>query len=318
MQTITKTLLILFIGLAAVSCSRSPELQITLSLVEGLGPEEGVMRRDPSDVIKVGDLYYAWYTRSTVGVPHGYDATVWYATSRDGHSWMEKGEAIARGPQGSWDEQSVFTPNILVAEGRYWLFYTAVPKPFTNGGNQVTKSAMGIAVADSPDGPWQKLDSNPVLTTSDNPDDFDSMRVDDACLIVRDGKYWFYYKGRQWNNTPGNTKMGVAIAEHPEGPYVKHPSNPIIQGGHEVLVWPYKTGVVAMLNIGPEGIAKTLQYAADGIHFSKLSDLETVPSAASAYRPEAFTDSGQGQMIEWGLSIGDQPGYLPFLERYDF
>jgi len=24
--------------------------------------EEGVMRRDPSDEIKVGQLYYAWYT----------------------------------------------------------------------------------------------------------------------------------------------------------------------------------------------------------------------------------------------------------------
>ncbi|MEM9527937.1 MAG: glycosyl hydrolase, partial [Bacteroidota bacterium] len=27
--------------------------------------EEGVVRRDPSAVIKVGDLYYVWYSRST-------------------------------------------------------------------------------------------------------------------------------------------------------------------------------------------------------------------------------------------------------------
>lgn len=315
----TSKWLISFIAcIVCVSCSPKFKKGVTYSPAKGLGPEEGVMRRDPSDIIKVGDLYYAWYSKGTTGVPHGYDATIWYATSKDGRTWTEKGESVARGPTGIWDEQSVFTPSILVAEGKYWLFYTAVPKPFINGSNKVTKSAMGIAVADSPDGPWKKLNTNPVLKTSDDPADFDSMRVDDACLIVRDGKYWFYYKGRQWNNTPRNTKLGVAIADKPEGPYIKHPTNPIIDGGHEVLVWPYNTGVVAMLNIGPEEIAKTLQYSKDGITFSKLTDLDSVPSAASAYRPEAFTDSGKGKMIEWGLSIGNQPEFLPFIERFDY
>ena len=273
------------------------------------------MRRDPSDIIKFRDTYYVWYTKSHVS--HGYDATVWYATSTDGHTWVEKGEALPRGPEGRWDAQSVFTPNILVANEKYWLFYTAVPKPFNNKGNKVTKSAIGIAVADSPDGPWKKLASNPVLQCSEDPNHFDSMRVDDACLIVREGKYWLYYKGRQWDNTPANTKMGVAIAEEPEGPYRKHSFLPIIQGGHEVLVWPFGTGVVAMLNIGPKGIRRTLQYAPDGLNFSKMQDLEAVPRAPGAYRPEAFTESGKGEIIEWGIHIGYKKGYLPFLERFD-
>jgi len=29
----------------------------------GIGTEEGVMRRDPSDVIKVGDTFYVWYSK---------------------------------------------------------------------------------------------------------------------------------------------------------------------------------------------------------------------------------------------------------------
>ena len=291
------------------------QLSFTYSPARGIGPEEGVMRRDPSDIIKVGDFYYVWYSKGRVA--HGYDATVWYATSPEGHVWAEQGEALPRGPQGSWDAQSVFTPNILEAEGKYWLFYTAVPKPFTNAGNKVTPSAIGIAVANSPDGPWQKLGTNPVLRTSNDPDKFDSMRVDDACLIVRQRRYWLYYKGRQWNNTPGNTRMGVAIAEKPEGPYVKYPGNPVIAGGHEVLVWPSGTGVTAMVNIGPKDIARTLQYAPDGLVFSKLQNLKSVPSAPGAYRPEAFTDNGKGAMPEWGLHIGSQKGFLPFLERFD-
>ena len=304
--------LLLLFGGAAVA---QPAVEIRFSPAHGLGPEEGTMRRDPSDIIRFEDRYYVWYTKGHVD--HGYDATVWYATSGDGHTWVEQGEAVARGGAGAWDEQSVFTPNIMIAADKYWVFFTAVPKPFNNDGNQVTKSAIGVAASDSPDGPWEKLPNNPILLCSEDPADFDSMRVDDACLIVRDGTYWLYYKGRQWDNTPANTKMGVAIAEQPEGPYIKHAANPVVPGGHEVTVWHFGAGVAAMINIGPEGIRRTLQYAEDGIAFRKLADLPAVPSAAGAYRPEAFTDSGKGEMIEWGISIGNQKGFLPFLERFD-
>ncbi|MEI6915088.1 MAG: family 43 glycosylhydrolase, partial [Armatimonadota bacterium] len=274
------------------------------------------MRRDPSDIIRANNLYYVWYSKGNVVA--GYEATVWYATSPDGHEWTEKGEAVARGLVGAWDEQSVFTPSILVAEGRFWLFYTGVPKPFVGGlGNQVTKTAIGMAVSDSPNGPWKKLAANPVLRTSEDTDLFDSMRVDDACLLIRDGRYWLYYKGRQWDRPYTETKMGVAIADKPGGPYVKHVGNPVVRGGHEVLVWPYGIGVVSLTSIGPEGIRRTLQHALDGLTFTKIADLDGVPFAPGAYRPEAFTDSGKGEMIEWGVHIGSHKGTLPFLERFD-
>ena len=315
MHRIQTTLLSLLLAIPLMA--QVAEFSYKTSPAMNLGLEKEVMRRDPSDIIKVGDLYYVWYTK---GVKHsGYDATIWYATSPDGHKWAEKGEALARGPKGSWDEQSVFTPNILMADGKYWLFYTGVPKPFFNSGPKITKTAIGVAVSHSPNGPWKKLKTNPVLKASDDPRDFDSMRVDDACLVVRDGKYWLYYKGRQWNNTPSNTKMGVAIADKPEGPYTKVKNNPIVGGGHEVLVWPYGEGVVAMIGtVGPKGTAMTLQYARDGLSFSKMLDLKNVPLAPGAYRPEAFTGSGKGTMIEWGLQIGTKRGALPFLERFDY
>ena len=294
------------------------ELRIRATPIDALGPEQGVMRRDPSDVIRVGNLYYVWYTKGLTGVPHGYDGTVWYATSPDGMEWTERGESVARGPEGAWDEQSVFTPSILVADGRYWLLYTAVPKPFTNVGNQVTKSAIGMAVSDSPDGPWTKLDTNPVLETSGDPADFDSMRVDDACMIVRDGRYWLYYKGRQWDRTPRETQLGVAIADHPQGPYVKHPANPVVPAGHEVMTWPLGSGVVALINhVGPAHLSRTLQYAPDGVSFRKIGDARHVPAAAGFYRPEAFTDSGQGDWPPWGIQIHGQQGFLPGLSRFD-
>lgn len=292
------------------------KLMAVYSEAKGIGAEKNVMRRDPSDVVKVGDQFFVWYSKGPQ--PSGYDATIWYATSTDGREWNEQAMAIPKGPEGSWDEHSVFTPNILIAEGRYWLFYTAVAEPFIARGPKTTPTAIGLAVANSPEGPWRKLDSNPVLTISDDHEQFDSLRVDDACLIVRDGKYWMYYKGRQWNRSPAETKMGVAIAEKPQGPYVKHTNNPVIGGNHEVLVWPQGEGVAAMIGtVGPKRITRSIMFARDGLNFEKTHDVANVPTAAGAYRPEAFTGNGKGERIEWGVHIGKRSKFLPFIERFD-
>jgi len=270
------------------------------------------MRRDPSDIIQVDGLYYVWYSKGKIAP--GYDATVWYATSSDGSNWTEKGEAVARGGKGAWDEASVFTPNILVAEDKYWLFFTAISKK----PKIKPDSKIGIAVSDSPDGPWEKLATNPVLKNSDNADDFDSHLIDDACLIKRDGKYWFYYKGRQLGKRPHQTQLGLAIADHPQGPYVKHEASPVIPGNHEVLVWPQGDGVAALIGkVGPKEWVQSIVYSEDGINFAKTHDVIDVPHAAGAYRPEAFTESGDGKQIEWGVHIGKARGSLPFIERFD-
>ncbi len=299
--------------------SADQTVTVSHSALQGIGAEAGVMRRDPSDVIKVGDLFYVWYSKGTISP--GYDATVWYATSTDGRKWTEKGQALAKGKPGTWEGASVFTPNIMVAEGRYWLFYTGTSndfhkKPFS------PDSKIGIAVSDSPNGPWERLATNPALSNSDNKEDFDSHLVDDACLLIRDGKYYFYYKGRKLGLGPGKTKMGLAIADHPQGPYVRHTANPVIEGNHEVLVWPQGKGVTAMIGTtGPKEITKSIMYAADGVNFSKIGDVVKGPVAGGAYRPEAFTDSGKGDLPEWGVEIRGsnvkEGKRLPCIGRFD-
>lgn len=284
---------------------------LTRTTLTGIGPEKNVSRRDPSDVIKVGDLYYVWYSRGPVRP--GYNATVWCATSPDGVNWTEIGEAVAKGAAGAWDEASVFTPNILVAEGKYWLFFTGISK------NMKVRpdSKIGMAVSDSPEGPWTRLPNNPVLKNSETKTDFDSHLIDDACLIVRDGKYWFYYKGRQLGKRASQTQMGLAIADHPGGPYIRHPENPVIPGNHEVVIWPQGNGVVAMIGkVGPKDIVHTIQYAEDGVNFTKTHDMPVTPFAGGTYRPEAFTDSHNGEAPTWGVEIGNA-GKLHCIQRFD-
>lgn len=224
--------------------------------------------------------------------------------------------ALAKGEAGTWESASVFTPNILVAKGRYWLFYTGTSRKFGKG--FVPDSKIGIAASESPDGPWERLDSNPALSHSDNRADFDSHLVDDACLIVRGGKYWCYYKGRQLGIGPAQTRMGVAIADQPQGPYVKHKENPVVPGNHEVVVWPQGAGVAAMIGTtGPKEIVSSIQYAEDGLHFSKSHAVIDVPHAAGTYRPGAFTDNRMGEPVRWGVQVGKRKGFLPFIERFD-
>lgn len=115
--------------------------------------------------------------------------------------------------------------------------------------------------------------------------------------------------------------MGVAIADKPEGPYIKHESNPLADGGHEVLVWPQGEGVGALVGMKLGENSKVpfyIMYAEDGIHFEKTGQIlnQDAPWAPGGYRPEAFTDNGKGEMIEWGLHIGGKRPKL-FLERFD-
>jgi predicted GH43/DUF377 family glycosyl hydrolase len=223
-----------------------------------IAPEKDVVRRDPSDIIEVDGVYFVWYTKvlaSQEGYPSGYPGSIAYANSPDGKTWTEQGIVLAPGAHDGWDGHGVFTPNILVAAGKYYLFYTAVPEPFdvpyTKG---VTPTAIGIAVATNPAGPWRRISSNPVLKPDPDPAYFDSFRCDDASLIVRGGKYWLYYKGRQIGKTPVETKMGVAIADRPTGPYVKQKKAGALHRGHEVMVWPQDGGVASLASAaGPKG-----------------------------------------------------------------
>ncbi|MCM8539065.1 MAG: family 43 glycosylhydrolase [Lentisphaeraceae bacterium] len=288
-------------------------VKVEYTYITGVGKEKEVMRRDPSDIIKVGDLYYVWYSKGKIAP--GYDATVWYATSPDGLTWTEKGMALAKGKAGTWEGASVFTPNILVAEGKYWLFYTGTSNEFTKGFNPDSK--IGLAVSDSPDGPWERTSKEPVLKNSDNPKDFDSHLVDDSCIIVREGKYWFYYKGRQLGKSPSQTQMGLAVADKPQGPYIKHKNNPVIPGNHEVVIWSQGKGVAALIGtVGPKNITRSILFSEDGLKFKKVKKVIAGPHGAGTYRPNGFTDQ-ENQEVKWGIELRYEKGALPFLRRFD-
>jgi hypothetical protein len=278
--------------------------------------EEGITRRDPSVVLSMAGRYHVWYSKNVAGRVQdhsGFTASIYHAASEDGHRWEETGEALPKGESGAWDDCGVFTPTVYCHGGRIWMLYTAMPEAWKTA-QATTKGTIGLAVAESPQGPWSKL--GPVIRCSDDPAAFDSLRVDDACVVLRQGRIWVYYKGRQWDRSPAQTKMGLAIADRPEGPYVKQPQNPVLDSGHEVCVWPHGPGVAAMVcAVGPQG--NTLQYSPDGLRFQRVCSTEP-PKAPGPYRADlspGAAPSAEGAGITWGLGMVE-PRW-PYLVRFE-
>ena len=296
-----------------------------------LAPQEGVIRRDPSSVILVDGLYYNYYTKST-GTCYGVDpskpeqksfpwdyAEVWYATSKDGYEWKEMGIAVGLGEKGSYDDRSVFTPEILAHEGKYYLSYQCCSKEHLHR----TKHCIGMSVADNPNGPFIKLEE-PILYTADNGEwygeednrflaskkgDFDSAQVHDPYIHYFKGKFYLYYKGEVMGEEMfkggREVKWGVAIADSVLGPYIKSEYNPITNSGHEPCLWEYNGGMAALVT--SDGMEKnTIQYAEDGINFEIVASVgrwEGIPHAAGPFRLNPEDNKKPLDGIGWGLSM---------------
>ncbi len=308
--------------------------------------DPGVIRRDPSDIITVDGTYYVYYTKST-GKTFGFGtgdpenkvfpwdkSDIWYATSTDGWEWIEQGLAVGRGPAGAYDDRSVFTPQVLVHDGKYILVYQTVKAPYVNR----VKNQVGMAVADSPNGPFVKREK-PILSPADNgiwdgdednrfkvkkQGSFDSHKVHDPTLVFYHNKFYLYYKGERMGErkTFGGReiKWGVAISEKLEGPYIKSPYNPITNSGHELCVWPLNGGIAALIiTDGPE--RNTIQWAPDGINFDIKCHIKWGPPAAGLDQA-ADNEKGPLEALKWGLthqyvSYDEQfirrfEGYQPF------
>ena len=303
--------------------------------------EEGVTRRDPSRVITVGGRYYVYYSRTT-GKTYGFGSgdpekkvfpwdksEIWYAVSEDGWTWDEQGLAVGRGEPGAYDDRSVFTPEVLVHDGKYVLVYQTVKAPYLNR----VKNQVGMAIADSPSGPFIKLDE-PILSPSDDGEwlgetdnrflvksqgSFDSHKVHDPTLLYYRNSFYLYYKGERMGErkTFGGReiKWGVAISDRLEGPYVKSEYNPITNSGHEVCVWVYRGGIGAMLvTDGPE--RNTLQWAPDGINFEIKSHIKGGPVAAGLV-DELDADAFPGSALRWGLTHAYASYDWQYIRRFD-
>lgn len=128
-----------------------------------------------------------------------------------------------------WDGCMAHNPTIH-RHGDHWLlFYTGTrysgegpseSGPILKTGDPRTKEArsnqrIGLAIATSPEGPWERLDE-PILQP--RPDKWDSvMNANPAPVVHEDGSVLLYYKSSSAGTA--SLRYGVARAEHWRGPY---------------------------------------------------------------------------------------------------
>ena len=228
------------------------------------------------DILKDHDTYYFYY--HAVGEKGSYQLGVATADHPLG-PWKKYGKnpILEVGPKGSWDDRHVACAYIVKEHAdQYYMWYSAKGSGRDEElGRNVWE--IGLATASNPLGPWKKYEKNPVLW------DFGYVG---SVVKNNNGKYYLYTAHVIGSVGDDYSPMALAIADKPEGPYLKFEGNPILKegpwgswddGGYSEAEVYYHDGVFHMFYGGtklhPDRILSResigYAYSFDGIHFIK-------------------------------------------------
>ncbi|MBE5768335.1 MAG: glycoside hydrolase [Clostridiales bacterium] len=116
-----------------------------------------------------------------------------YCTSEDGSgfpvrrskdliAWEDCGLALAA-KESKWGEHSFWAPECYEIGGKYYLFYSAHWK--VNPRNDLENFRIGVAVSDSPTGPFTDMSDAPIFDPG--------YPIIDANVYQEDGRFYLYY-----------------------------------------------------------------------------------------------------------------------------
>jgi hypothetical protein len=125
-----------------------------------------------------------------------------------------------------WDGDVTHNANAFFHDGKYYLFYMGNHGDGRSYPMHRNNQRIGVAIAEDPVGPWQRFD-RPIVDITDDKKSFDSLCVTNPAACMRpDGGVVLVYKAVQYiegKEMGGNVRYGAALADSPEGPYVKTP-----------------------------------------------------------------------------------------------
>ena len=176
--------------------------------------------------------------------------------------------AITGTGKDTWDRYGAHNPAVHKIGNKYVLLYignTDYHQP-PHPSNQ----CIGMAVSESPYGPWERVPKDgKILEPPDNEKYWNyraSNGVNNPALLQHpDGGFFLYFKSE-------NAKMGLAVAEQFEGPYVQLPfpvtaNEQRIEDGYAFMY----EGKFALLTTDNHGIIEAggglLWTSEDGVHF---------------------------------------------------
>ncbi len=160
--------LITAMALFFISCSKSPKISFENPLQVEFG--------DPY-ILKASDGNY--YMIGTGGVKDGFKMY----SSTDLKEWKDEGRIYQGNTADSWDIANFWAPELYEHQGKFYLLFSADWRE--NPTNELENFRIGVAVADTPTGPYTDLLNRPVF----NP----GYPVIDGNLLFEDGKVYLYY-----------------------------------------------------------------------------------------------------------------------------
>ncbi|WP_149304353.1 glycoside hydrolase family 43 protein [Pareuzebyella sediminis] len=140
---------------------------------------------NPLDV-EFGDPYILndgqgmYYMYGTGGVKDGF-ATY---SSQNLVDWKFEGQVYQGNTKDSWNLKNFWAPEVYKIDSKYYLFYSADRK--NNPTNELETFAIGVAVSDSPKGPFTDIKNEPLF-------DPGYPIIDANVFQDDDGKYYLYY-----------------------------------------------------------------------------------------------------------------------------
>jgi beta-xylosidase len=139
---------------------------------------------DPYVLHVKGDKYYMYGTGG--GAKNGFSAY----SSTDLVNWKNEGQVYYAGNKGGWSDSTAawggayWAPEVYGHKGRFYMFYSAQWKE--NPTKELENFRIGVAVADSPTGPFTDISNRPVF-------DPGYPIIDANVLFEKNGKCYLYY-----------------------------------------------------------------------------------------------------------------------------
>lgn len=180
-------------------------------------------------------LYHLYYSRWK----KEYGFLAWVTHSEVAHAVSEKKEGpyrfndLALPARGAkfWDGLNTHNPTIHFFEGKYYLYYTGNTGDGRNMKTELNpihrnNQRIGVAVSDSPYGPWKRMDAPIIDVSADSTAHDSKMMANPSITQTPDGKYLMVYKAvskRKGGVWGGPVVHLCAISDSPVGPFKKYP-----------------------------------------------------------------------------------------------
>jgi predicted GH43/DUF377 family glycosyl hydrolase len=175
-------------------------------------------------VIFENDTFKMWY-----GGDDGNNLRIGYATSPDGATWNKDtihSPVLDVGAPGKWDDEKVYCPSVVFANGIYHMWYSGAP--------DLAADTILIGHATSPDGlVWTKDPDNPVLEQSP-PGNWDYYPWFFSFVIFENDTFHMWYSS--YGNNQG--QIGYATTTNPNGKnWTKYSGNPVLSPTYGTWDW---------------------------------------------------------------------------------